>query len=114
MKQKAKKFLIRTRGIFPHALPIGKTDWDKFVSEILIAYDIPDFPSYRQAIATEVMHLPKGTYKKSLNYFAKTIRRYQANQIAYESIDEIKQLEKKLQSTTLEDADKNLHVVPTT
>lgn len=52
-------------------------------------------PSYRHAIATMIMHLGPTTSRKSNYYFASSIRKAMANQIAYQVIQDLKADEEK-------------------
>ncbi len=78
-----KKLLSKLRGFFPTRLPTGKTEFDTFCLKIFDIYDLPDMRSYREAIATMIMHSGPTVSTKSLYYFAKSIRKAQANQVAY-------------------------------
>lgn len=85
--------LIRYR--FPSKLPTGMTEFEDFVQSILVAYKLPDLPSYKNAVATMIMHLsPQQSYAPKA-YFAKGIRKSMANQIAYSKIQEYKKLEEE-------------------
>lgn len=81
-------------GLFPHRLPIGKQDLQDFCTSLFAIYDIPDLPSYRNAIATMILHLPATVHKKAPHYFAKSVKKAQANQVAYEIIETLRKEEK--------------------
>lgn len=78
---------------FPSKLPIGAKEFDDFATSILQTYNLPDLPSYRHAIATMIMHLPTTTAYKSKAFFATSVLKAMANQVAYAKIQEIKDAE---------------------
>lgn len=94
MKIKLKKMIKRFIGFFPQSLPhIGMKDFDAYCDMIFFTYDLPDLPSYRQAIASMIMHLSPTTSSASPFYFAKCVKKAMANQIAYEKIQLLKKEE---------------------
>lgn len=97
-----KKLLSKLRGFFPTALPTGKTEFDQFCLKIFDIYNLPDMRSYREAIATMIMHSGPTISTKSLYYFAKSIRKAQANQVAYNMLMIFKE-----EAKTEEEAEKN-------
>jgi len=87
-------------------LPTTREEFDIFTKEILDTYSFPDKDEYRHAIATMIMHLDPQTITKDLDYFANSIKKAQANQVAYEIIQEINNKQKEasqLQARTQED-----------
>lgn len=54
-----------------------------------------------------IMHLGSQTTFKSKYFFAKSIRKAMANQVAYEKIQEIKEEEKKSEEDAKRKADEN-------
>jgi hypothetical protein len=97
MVGKLKKLAAYLRGFLPKALPKGSLEFDQFTASILETYSIPDLPSYRNAIATMIMHLGPTTSFKSPYYFAVSIKKAMSNQVAYQKIQEYKKLEKELE-----------------
>jgi len=91
MKQLIKKFLYRLRGYFPSRLPVGASDFHKFADSVFWTYNLPNLPSYRHAIASMIMHLGPQVESAPKRYFARTIKKAMANQVAYEVIQEIKE-----------------------
>lgn len=88
------KWFYRLLFIFPRPLPcLGMTDFDRFCDDIFNVYDLPSLPSYRQAIASMVMHLSPTTAYKSPMYFAFAVKKAMANQLAYEKIQQLKKEE---------------------
>lgn len=87
----------RLKGLVPHKLPVGMTEFDKFTDFIFTTYDLPDLPSYKHAIAAQVMHLGPQVNYVAPRTFAKSIRKAMANQIAYEVIEKIRLEEKAKQ-----------------
>lgn len=90
-----KKLILRVRGIFPSALPKGLSDFNIFAEDIFNTYDFPNHPSYRHAIATMIMHLHPLCHKKSKAFFARGIRKSQANEVAFEVLRILRDEEKK-------------------
>lgn len=82
----------RIQGRFPTKLPKGSSDFDKFADSIIKTYNIPDMHSYRQAIATMILHLDPLTDRKPKKYFALSIMKAMANEVAYSKIQEFKKL----------------------
>ena len=80
--------------LFPRPLPyIGMTDFDRYCDMIFNVYGLPDLPSYRQAIASMIMHLSPTTSYQAPFFFAKSVKKAMANQIAYEKIQQLKKEE---------------------
>lgn len=82
MKRIAKQIL----GHVPRPLPRTLSEFVEFTDEIFAVYEFPPLPSYRQTVGTMIMHLGPLEHKKSLAYFAKALKKAQANQIAYEAV----------------------------
>lgn len=95
-----KKIIKQIRGRFPSALPQTKDGFHAFIDSILDIYDLPDMPSYRHAIASMVLHLDPLAIKKPKYYFAASVKKAMANQIAYDIIQDINSAQKK--SETIE------------
>jgi hypothetical protein len=95
---KLKKFLSFLLSFFPTTLPTGMAEFTAFCDSIIWTYDLPDLVSYRHAIASMVMHLGPTTISKPKRYFAISVKKAMANQIAYENIQLFK--EKKEATTT--------------
>jgi GR25 family glycosyltransferase involved in LPS biosynthesis len=111
MKQLAKKTLLKIFAFFPQRLPVGAESFNKFCDSIFAIYDIPDLPSYRNAIATMIMHLSPTTDRKATYYFAKSIRKAMANQVAYEIIQKLREdqkAEEQKQEATLKNEEATL------
>lgn len=76
-------------------LPIGVTEFNAFCVWIFRVYGIPDLPGYRQSVATMIMHLKPTVTRVAPSYFARSIRKAQANEIAYQTIREIQDQARK-------------------
>lgn len=94
MKESAKKWVIRLLGRFKWKLPEGVEALKIFQDRIFYAYGLPDHPTYRHAIATMVMHLPPTQDRQTLVFFARSIRKAMANQIAYNEMQKINAAQK--------------------
>lgn len=93
-----KKIANYLLGYIPQELPRSGTDFEKFVTSIFETYGIPDMPSYRQAIASMIMHLGPQAHKKSKAFFVVSVKKAMANQIAYDAIDAIRRAEKEVKA----------------
>jgi hypothetical protein len=98
---KLKRLALLIRYQFPSKLPVGVTEFDHFVSSIISVYKLPDFPSYRHAVAAAIMHLGPQETSKPKVFFAKSLKKSMANQVAFEMIQKIKDEEKKKAEETL-------------
>lgn len=90
-----KRLLAFLRGFFPSQLPTGITGFDQWASSIFDTYNIPSNSTYRHALASMIMHLGPTTHRKSKWFFVASIRKAQANQIAYEVIEQVKADDRK-------------------
>lgn len=97
MKQKLLQQLTKVRNIFPSLLPTTKEEFDVFFSSIFSSYGFPDKDEYKHAISTMVMHLDPTQTMKPKSYFARSIKKAQANQVAYAIIQEINKKQKEEQ-----------------
>lgn len=94
---KFKTQLRKIKAKFPTKLPTsGAPEFNAWATSILELYELPTFDSYYHAIATAIMHLSPTTSHAPKAFFAKTVRKAMANQIAYEKISEIREKEKQL------------------
>lgn len=84
------------RGFFPEKLPIGMHEFDIFCEDLFATYCIPENDTYRRAVATMIMHLGPTTHKKAKYFFAKSIKKAQANEVAYQIIQDINDKEKQV------------------
>lgn len=98
------KFIQIVRGFFPAKLPLNLADFEIYASSIFELYDVPDMPSYRHAIASGIMRLGPITAYKSKFYFALSVKKAMANEIAFQNI----QLLKKQEQEYNEKAEANL------
>lgn len=90
IKARFKEVTEKLSLLFAHPLPTGRQEFNAFCEKIFRIYRLPDMRSYREAIATMIMHLPPTCHRMRLQYFAKSIRKAQANQAAYGMIQEFK------------------------
>lgn len=87
-----KKLKLQLLQLFPTKLPLTVDEFDKMIAEILEANDLPNEASFKHAIASAIMHLGPVTASKPKRFFAQSVRKAIANQVAY---DKMKQLEKE-------------------
>lgn len=97
-----KKILCLVKGFFPMLLPSGGSEFEKFYSFVINTYNLPDLPSYKQAIATMIMHMPADQHKAAPRIFAKSVMKAMANQVAYDKIQEIREKEAKDEQEQME------------
>ena len=81
---------MRIAALYPSKLPQGTSSFNKFYEDIIYAFGFPDNRSYKNALATMIMHLGPTCNRKSRAHFAKAIAKTAANQIAYGVIEEIR------------------------
>lgn len=93
--QKLKKFCSKLKGFVPSKLPISAEEFEVFVSQIFSTYDIPDLPSYRHALASMIMHQGPLTHKVPHQFFYRSIKKAQANEVAFNIIQDIKNADKE-------------------
>lgn len=106
--EKIKKIFAKLMGMIPGPLPhLGILSFDEFCNDIFTRYDLPDLPSYRNAIASMIMHLGPTCAYKSKFFFAVSVKKAMANQIAYEKIQQLKKEEAEyLKKTEFSDESK--------
>lgn len=92
---KINKKLKMLLNMVPTKLPIGLKEFDEYCVSIFKTYDLPDLPSYRNAIATMIMHIPPTVFYKPKHFFGVSVKKAMANQTAYEIIQQIREDEKK-------------------
>jgi hypothetical protein len=79
---------------FKEELPRSRPAMDAFFTDIIKTYDLPDMPSYRNAMAVMIMNMGSETIKQSKFSFAKAIKKAMSNQVAYSVIEEIREQQK--------------------
>lgn len=87
-------------------LPVGMTEFDVYWQKLVDVYGVPNLPSYKNAVASMIMHLPPNQFKAKPKFFFIGIRKAMANQVAYEVIQQIREQEKKAVGSA-EDAPSN-------
>lgn len=91
----------KTIGALPKKLPTTAAQFNDYFSLLVDTYGVPCLPSYRQTFATMIMHLDQTKAHKSPSFFAKAIKKAQANQVAYEVIDEIRRSDAESKKATV-------------
>ncbi len=89
-----KHLMHRVSHYFPTALPKTEAEFDDFCQDLFNTYQIPDKPSYRHAVASMIMHLETTRASMPKRYFIDSIRKAQANEIAYSVIEAIRKQDK--------------------
>lgn len=86
-----KRILRLVLSALPSTLPAKDDEFDVWADDILDMCGLPlDNDSLKQALATQVMHLPATLFLKPKLYFVLSIKKAIANQVAYNKIDEIR------------------------
>lgn len=94
-KERLHHLWLRCLGVFPHALPVGRSEFDEFSGRIFRAYNLPRSEGYVQAVATMIMHLPPQAHKAPPLYFARSIKKAMSNEVAFNIIQEQKQKDRE-------------------
>ncbi len=69
-------------------LPVSSEEFHKFCDEIFEEHSFPKADSYKQLVASMIMHLDNTTIKAPKLYFVNAIKKAQANEVAYHVIQE--------------------------
>lgn len=69
-------------------LPVSPEEFNKFCDEIFEEHSFPKADSYKQLVASMIMHLDNTTTQAPKLYFAKAIKKAQANEVAYHVIQD--------------------------
>lgn len=86
-----KKLLAR----IPTKLPVGLIEFDEYCDDIFDLYSLPSLPSYKQAIASMMMHLPPAVFYKPKHYFGMCSKKAQANEVAWQVLETLRAQEKE-------------------
>jgi hypothetical protein len=103
--------LKRIRHLFPSPLPKSQEAFDALCNELFETYEIPNKPSYKHAVASMIMHLNTTKASMPLRYFVDSIRKAQANEIAYNVIQTIRDEDKKQQQEAINQNESHLECV---
>lgn len=89
------KWYLKMCYALPSPLPIGMTEASKWADSILYAYDFPaSDESLRFTLAAMVMNLPPSISHRSKRFFAKSVHKAMANQIASAVVQDMKDKQK--------------------
>lgn len=94
IQAKIRLFFEKIKGRFEEPIPLGLTGMRAFSADVLRIYEIPDFPSYRHAIAAMIMHMGDASIMIRKKDVARKLKKAMANQIAYSIIENIRLEEK--------------------
>ena len=98
MKQKLKRLIKKALGFIPEELPNTGIDFDLWVEELLDLYGFRQDDSYKEFLASAIMHLDHRVTKVSKRTFAQTLTRQIANRVAYGKIEQMREKAKQKQS----------------
>lgn len=96
MRNKLANFVFYILGYFPQALPTGTDAFDAYCTRLFGAYSLPDYPSYREAVATMILQMPapKGQISAPADVaprkIANAIRKGMVNEVAWNYIQDQK------------------------
>lgn len=93
MKKWISAFVNRVKGMFPTALPQGRTEFDAWAERIFNAWTLPtdSIRDVRYMLATMVIHLGAQVSRKPDYFFVVSIRAAAAKQVSAAVFQEIKQ-----------------------
>src|SRR5271169_3461524 len=83
-------FLRRILDRFATKLPTSNDELEAYMTSILADYQLPDGPSYKEAIATAIMHVDQSIDRVPRYRFVAIVRKAMANQCAYEAVLKMK------------------------
>lgn len=86
----AKRVANLILGFFPHKLPIGMDDFQKFVAAVFWTYGIPNTSSYQDLVANVILHSKETDCFIRPFHLYRIIRKAQANEIAWHTKENIK------------------------
>lgn len=88
-----KKLIKRVFGYFPTKLPVGMTEFDKWVDDFIATYPLPtnNRSDVAYVVATEIVNFSRGTVKKPKQFFYLVIVGGAAKQIAGANMQKIRQ-----------------------
>lgn len=92
--KKIKRPFKLARARFPSSLPTSFESLGTFIEDVLNLYNLPNMPGYQSSIATMILHLGPQTTTKSKHYFALSVKKAMANQVAYELVDGFRKADK--------------------
>lgn len=97
---------IKLTHYLPSHLPY-KSVWEceAWIEDILNTHGLPKFPSYKQALASHIMHLPASQTYSSKMFFVKSVKKAMANQVAFEVIQQIKDEQDKAKALAKDASD---------
>lgn len=104
--QKLKNFSRFVKSFLPSKLPVGKTEFDVWASDIIALAGAPDNDSFRFALATMVLHTPANRFHAPKRSFVIEMKKGMANEVASFVMHEMKrkQLERVEQEKQAKEA----------
>jgi hypothetical protein len=94
-----KLFLKRVFSYFPSKLPVGQTEMNEFLNDIIeLSGEYADRTSMEFAIASILIHAPSDRGSLSKKYFVDRLRKSAANQVASQVFQDIKMKQEQQKS----------------
>lgn len=100
--KRLKKYYKWAVSWIPTSLPNSLESHERWASDILELGNYPDNASFRNAIATMLLHLNADTHFKSKQHFIRSIRRGIVNEIAWSLSATYKEAQNGLKDATKE------------
>lgn len=91
IQQKALELFNLLRSHISTPLPNSPETLQNWLGDVLALSGYPDNPSFRNALATEIMHLPPRSVKAPKAYFVRSIKAAVIRQQTFAFIEEAKQ-----------------------
>lgn len=102
-KSTIKRLILKILSYYPTRLPVGKTEMDKFVTDVIaLSGEYANRTSMEFAIASMIIHAPADRGALPKNYFVVRLRKSAANQVASQVFQDIKTAQ-DAQTKTVED-----------
>lgn len=92
-----RKLFQRIKARIPEELPTDQKSMERFISETLSTYNIPNTPDYQRALVLAIHGITQATHKAPKFYFYSHLRRFEAMRAAVAKVSE---LEKAKQAAT--------------
>lgn len=90
MKEKLRTIITILKSYFKTSLPVGRTEFDNWATDIIKLSGSPDNDSIRFALANIILQLKADQAYQSKNYCANILRKGMANQVASAVFTEMK------------------------
>jgi len=104
MSQKLRKMLLTAKSFIPERLPQSESAVLSFIDEVCELGALPNNNSFKQAIATALMHVGQDSTHVTKRSLLNSLRRQILNQASYNILQIIKDEEKAAKDATIKEA----------